>query len=816
MNKIYKVVWNTVRNCYVVGSELISSKSGRHSTSNGKSSSLKVTLTVLALCGMTALGSGVAPAYAADGTGAVTAKNQYVALKFSGPKDGDSRAKFSNGQWHTTFNGEKYDTVDSGMRDRDNQPILYWVREGYSLTMVDGQPYTSLSSNGRRADVSWTGDANAKPSDILESVTSTHVQTNVTTNVGETLQQVNAGTYAGVSNSGGTEVDGSWNYIVKDSSWKGIVSDSNYRNGYADLVSSGKPRGFVRTTDAGSKLAWNATLSAYTYNGKVVDYSNIYVIDGEIGVFTNASGSEVYTGTVFGKNNEVLMTVKKSDGSYYSYWGAEVNDAGATMDTYRVAEYQKDLNVLRDNDFALYHNDIKSVDMSTNDSSATISLMRNGDGTSSPAVDGTLTITNGGGTGGNDTYVRISNTTNGQEVSKTFTTGSKVSAIGSTDATTGLTINGVDYTIKAGKDYKAGANIQISPDNTISATDTKYTAGANVSIDENNVISAVDTDTKYTAGKNITIDENNVISAQEYKAGTNVSIDENNKISAKNTTLTNRSAEKSVNATSGGVTYTIKDTDGNAVTLEDVASATTVNKLIDGAKVHYFSVNASANQGNYNNDGAGNLSIAIGTNTAATEEATAVGNNSTADEKSAAFGYSSDARGTRAVALGAESFTNGSNSTAIGWGAAAGYYKSDADQVMAEAATAVGSQAEVHANYGTAVGQSAKVDSEDGTALGMGAQIWGNSAKGVAVGRRASVGGNGHSAAYGIALGAESQAEAENGIAIGYDAVVSQPNSVALGSHATTNPVVQTSLITIPNTNTTYNVNGTNPVGTGV
>jgi len=598
-----------------------------------------------------------------------------------------------------------------------------------------------------------------------------------------------------VSNSGGTEVDGSWNYIVKDSSWKGIVSDSNYRNGYADLVSSGKPRGFVRTTDAGSKLAWNATLSAYTYNGKVIDYSNIYVIDGEIGVFTNASGSEVYTGTVFGKNNEVLMTVKKSDGSYYSYWGAEVNDAGATMDTYRVAEYQKDLNVLRDNDFALYHNDIKSVDMSTNDSSATISLMRNGDGTSSPAVDGTLTITNGGGTGGNDTYVRISNTTNGQEVSKTFTTGSKVSAIGSTDATTGLTINGVDYTIKAGKDYKAGANIQISPDNTISATDTKYTAGANVSIDENNVISAVDTDTKYTAGKNITIDENN-------------------KISAKNTTLTNRSAEKSVNATSGGVTYTIKDTDGNAVTLEDVASATTVNKLIDGAKVHYFSVNASANQGNYNNDGAGNLSIAIGTNTAATEEATAVGNNSTADEKSAAFGYSSDARGTRAVALGAESFTNGSNSTAIGWGAAAGYYKSDADQVMAEAATAVGSQAEVHANYGTAVGQSAKVDSEDGTALGMGAQIWGNSAKGVAVGRRASVGGNGHSAAYGIALGAESQAEAENGIAIGYDAVVSQPNSVALGSHATTNPVVQTSSITIPNTNTTYNVNGTNPVGT--
>ena len=349
--------------------------------------------------------------------------------------------------------------------------------------MVDGQPYTSLSSNGRRADVSWTGDANAKPSDILESVTSTHVQTNVTTNVGETLQQVNAGTYAGVTNSGGTEVAGSWDYIVKDSSWKGVVSDSNYSNGYADLISNnGKPRGFVRTTDAGSKLAWNATLNAYTYNGKVVDYSNIYVIDGEIGVFTNASGSEVYTGTVFGKNNEVLMTVKKSDGNYYSYWGAEVNDAGATMDTYRVAEYQKDLNVLRDNDFALYHNDIKSVDMSTDASSATISLMRNGDGTSSPAVDGTLTITNGGGTGGYDTYVRISNTTNGQEVSKNFWTGSKVEAVKATESTTditGLKINGETYNIKTGQTYTAGKNITIN----------------------GNEISATDTDTTYTAGK---------------------------------------------------------------------------------------------------------------------------------------------------------------------------------------------------------------------------------------------------------------------------------------------------------------------------
>ena len=494
MNKIYKVVWNTVRNCYVVGSELISSKSGRHSTSNGKSSSLKVTLTVLALCGMTALGSGVAPTYAAD-MGATTARNQYVALKYDSSNNQNEKYEQINGkrQTVTTFNRKRYIKVDSGVNDNTGRPIYYWVREGYSLTMVDGQPYTSLSSNGRRADVSWTGDANAKPSDILESVTSTHVQTNVTTNVGEKLQQVNAGTYAGVTNSDGTEVDGDWDYIVKDSSWKGNAS--NYSDGYANLISKGKPKGFV-TTGADSKLAWNATLNAYTYNGKVVDYSNIYVIDGEIGVFTNAWGSEVYTGTVFGKHNEVLMTVKKSDGKYYSYWGAEVNDAGATMDTYRVAEYQKDLNVLRDNDFALYHNDIKSVDMSTNDSSATISLMRNGDGTTSPAVDGTLTITNGGGTDGYDTYVRISNTTNGQAVSKDFTTGSKVEAVGNKKAITALKINGETYNIttdvaKATTEVKGGTNIASVDKTTGSNGNDVYTVnakGTTVSTDDNFVL----------------------------------------------------------------------------------------------------------------------------------------------------------------------------------------------------------------------------------------------------------------------------------------------------------------------------------------
>lgn len=758
MNKIYKVVWNTVRNCYVVGSELISSKSGRHSTSNGKSSSLKVTLTVLALCGMTALGSGVAPAYAAD-AGATTAMNQYVALKYDSSNNQNETDERINGKWQkvTTFGRQKYIKVNSGVTDTAGRPVYYWVREGYSLTMVDGQPYTSLSSNGRRADVSWTGDANAKPSDILESVTSTHVQTNVTTNVGETLQQVNAGTYAGVTNSGGTEVAGTWDYIVKDSSWKGIVSDSNYSNGYADLVSNnGKPRGFVRTTDAGSKLAWNATLNAYTYNGKVVDYSNIYVIDGEIGVFTNASGSEVYTGTVFGKNNEVLMTVKKSDGKYYSYWGAEVNDAGATMDTYRVAEYQKDLNVLRDNDFALYHNDIKSVDMSTNDSSATISLMRNGDGTSNPAVDGTLTITNGGGTGGNDTYVRISNTTNGQEVSKTFTTGSKVEAVKATESATditGLKINGETYKIKTGQTYTKGDNITIEG-NKISALNN-YVSSATLNDYDELVLTREGLD-------NLTVDLGRLtrgLSSTDYQLVEN-----------------KNSSDKKYKVSNGEVTLTVKDMNN----LSNKDKTITISGLAGQEDLtHYFSVNAPMTNplnplGNYNNKGAqgersiaigvkasatGRFSVAIGSgqndagSTASGDYATAVGNGSLAEgADSTALGYNATALGKDSVAIGYTSIANGKNSMALGVEARAGNNGSQADY-----ATAVGALAHVDAVDGTALGQNAEVNSERGTALGSTSKV--HAVKGTAIGAYTSVTAEG-----GVAIGQESVADRAAGM----------------------------------------------------
>lgn len=276
--------------------------------------------------------------------------------------------------------------------------------------------------------------------------------------MGESLNKVSVSAFEGLSQAGGTQVPGNWDYIIYEPSWEGhtqanTANRTYYKDGYADMYNpsagtNGNPRGFV---SVGNDLVWNGTLNQYTYKGKAVDTTHLYVIGGKIGVFTSYDGSKVYEGTVYGANNEILMTAIMKDGKYYSYWAAPVTDPSATMGTYRVSDYNKDLDVLKSNDVALYHNDIKSVDMAKRGTdaapAATITAMRNGNGTPE-AVDGAITVTGGGGTNGQDTTVTLSNTTNGAAVSQTFTTGSKVAANTAATGSSGLkslTINGQEY-----------------------------------------------------------------------------------------------------------------------------------------------------------------------------------------------------------------------------------------------------------------------------------------------------------------------------------------------------------------------------------
>lgn len=466
MNKVFKVIWNEARNAYVVVSEIAKNH-------GSKSCSTKKLLAMLIATGVMTCASF--DVLADEPSAAQTTPSQYVAFA-------PTTSSFPD-EYEQTIDGHKY------IYDVANQ---YWVREGYILVLEqNAKLHTPFSTNGRAADVAYTGGGDT--SRILQSVTSLVSASGTVTNMGESLNSINASAYAGVSHSGGTKVAGTWNYIIEDSSWKDSVAPGNYKYGYVDLVDSKLPKGFKTAEDPNTELTWNDTKQCYTYKGNPVDYSNIYVIDGKIGVFTNKDGSKVYTGNVFGKNNEVLMTVKDANNKFYSYWASEVTDPSATMQSYRMADYEKDLSVLLENEKKLYRNDIKEVTLTKDENSATISLLRNGDTEAGAPVTGAITVTSGGGTEGSDTFVKISNGTANQ----TFATGSKVEVNGPADAITGIKVNGVDYTIKQGSGVKveqdaANKTTTITVDGnatTITDTDTTYTAGDGIEINGGNAIS---------------------------------------------------------------------------------------------------------------------------------------------------------------------------------------------------------------------------------------------------------------------------------------------------------------------------------------
>lgn len=476
MNKVFKVIWSEARNAYVVVSEMAKS----HGT---KSCSTKKLLAMLIATGVMTCASF--DVLAAKPAAEKTADQQYVALKAKKFDVKPSIISPDRAEWDAQQKGEK---KIGGYTYRYDETNNYWVRKGYVLTVDEnGGKYTPLSENAIRADVAYTGTS--VPEGILQSVTSTVAHNGVVTHSGDSLQKITAGSYAGVSHGGGTEVAGSWNYIINDSSWEN--SDAEYKDGYVDLIDNNMPKGFTTT---GSGLEWDEAKQTYTYKGKAVDYRNMYVIDGKLGVFTNYDGSEVYTGTVYGKNNEILMTVK-DNGKFYSYWAASVTDPSATMETYPVSKYNSDLAVIDKNITDLNKDIIKEVTLTKGDDSAIIGLVRNGGN----AVDGAITVTSGGGTDGKDTFVKISNGTTEQ----TFATGSKVEAIVDNNGAT-IKINGEDYTIKSG-----------SVVNVAQTADKKTTT---ITVDGTETI-ITDTDTTYTEGDGIEISDANAISVSKNLTG---------------------------------------------------------------------------------------------------------------------------------------------------------------------------------------------------------------------------------------------------------------------------------------------------------
>ena len=591
MNKVFKVIWNEARNAYVVVSE-IAKNHGSKSCSTKKLLAMLIATGVMTCASFDVLAAPRLVMPVAEPAAQTTTDYQYVALKAkefnTRPLIGTpDREEYSAQRKGTKKIGDYYYKYDATNK--------YWVREGYQLMLEEnGDMHTPLSSNRKSSDVAYIGGGDR--GSILQSVTSVVSQSGTVTNMGESLNKITASAFAGVSHSGGTEVRGNWDYIIHDPSWKGHVVQGNYKDGYVDLVGSTMPKGFVTN----GLLKWDDAKQTYTYNDKPVDYSNVYVINGKMGVFTNQDGSDFYKGTVFGKNNEILMTVKDDNGHFYSYWASEVTDPSATMSSYRLVEYKKDLDELVDNDKKLFHNDIKEVTLDTSKAnSATIGLLRNGDTEAGAPVEGAITVTSGGGAGGKDTFVSISN----GKVTQELATGSKVEAIGTKEATTGVKINGLEYKIKSGSEVEikqdaAKKTTTITVDGnptTITDTDT-HNALSSAKLDGKKLtitgkdgdtasvdLSSIDTDTKYAAGNGIAINgENNAISVKLKTGEGNLVVDQdglalNNNIllSGDNDAFVNISGSKGNIWASGSVEAGNVIMDGTTATVSGLGNQTT-------------------------------------------------------------------------------------------------------------------------------------------------------------------------------------------------------------------------------------------------
>lgn len=547
MNRIYKVIWSKVKHQYVVVSEL-AHRDGKRSSVAGKS--VKTMLAVCALCGAAMLGGyGMPNVYAA---GADTLSWQYIAIG----EATTGQSTDSDRQWIETIyyrdledaNGTEHRYVYT----KGNDGKYYWVREGYSIEIVENKRYPTAEKN---TVINTYKGANADSDGLVQSYQNVQENMNIGTLNGDTLFTTNTDMYGGAVNTSTTAITTGQNYRI----------EQNGRYIEAGLENLGS---YFNTED----VVYHENTGLYTFHGQVVGTENLYVIGGNVGVFTTtANGDTLYTGDVYGRNNEILMTAVDENGNLVSYWGAEIVDPNATIGSMTISTLEGKFDEVNKNIEKIHKDNIKEIQVaptgtSTDGQGGTIGLQTNGafdaDGnpTGGKVIPGGITVTSIGGTNGKDVQVQFSNTDPDTKQTNSFTVNAGSKVVGRTDAgvanegdtLTSVDINGKNYLLGGGKTYTDGDGIAI-----------------------NNEVISVD------YGNGLAIESGKLVA----KAGDNVTIDEKG-ISAKNTTLDVAASTPTATANGYGKDYKVVDTDGNTVNISDVASATKLKEVAAEAGKH--------------------------------------------------------------------------------------------------------------------------------------------------------------------------------------------------------------------------------------
>ena len=458
MNKIYKVIWSKVKNQYVVVSELAHSNGKQSRTSRN---SIRSRIAALVVCGaIAAFGVfSAVPNSAYAVAGGVATQSQYIAI-----------ATDSNSDDTANYDGYNYYKKSVSI---NGQTKYYYVREGYDISVVYGKRYAGADNSSAYIIDAKKNDQYNQSSDqgLLQAYQTTTSKGQITTLTGVNIEDLNTGVYGGASNAGGVDTPSDFGYHIKVNNLDGVftVDDDGYIKVSNDLDGRGDwtiDAGVPGNTNFETYFSDKVTLEndgtySYTHgNEKVtVPTNKVYSIGGKLGVFTDAKGN-LYTGDVYGDNNEILLSAVGEGNQIYSYWGTKVNDPTQTIGNMTVQDYNSDRKKLQDQAAAYHGDDITNIAVGGANNKGTISLNRvgiydeqTGNYTSTTPVPGTITVTSTGGTGGSgvehDVKIKFSNTKNPDGFS--VDAGSKVEAVtGDNGKVSQIKINGVDYQLSAG------------------------------------------------------------------------------------------------------------------------------------------------------------------------------------------------------------------------------------------------------------------------------------------------------------------------------------------------------------------------------
>ncbi|WP_304066516.1 ESPR domain-containing protein [Megamonas hypermegale] len=612
MNKIYKVIWSKVKHQYVVVSEL--------AHSNGKQSrtakrSLRSRIAALVVCGaVAAFGMyGALPVqqvFAA--TGAETTAGQYIAVAVDPDANNDKYWDNTTNRWVNYGEGDTYEYADANgnLHTYNFQTVngkSYWVRDGYTITIKEDTRFEIKDEQDNLVAPEGNYIIDSNKSDTADSeglISSSAVVVSDNQNrqtISGALKDVDPGIYGGAVNSGGTEVSSRFfNYYINDNGagWKDVGNKSSLEGMTNFKTVTMQNDGTYKTAD-----------------GDTVSTDNLYVIDGQLGAFFNSNGT-VYTGSVYGHHNEVLMTGKDGD-NFYSYWGTKINDPEQSLSSMTMGDHEKIVNALQSNIDFVNNDIIENINLTedtTNKNGGTINLQRRGAETGT--VEGGITVSSINGTDGKDVAVKFANTVNGEESSFTVNAGSKVVGInndnvvtGSNEETTtidGLEINGQKYSFDS-KTYTAGDGIKFEGNDggTISV-DLAENSGLHFETENNKKklannlkVTAYEepTETTNLNGGNWTITETDGQDLNRILTNTTLDTEESNRWNKnKDSLITGATIAKDNNVenpnevadadTEYGRNYKVIDTDGNIVELNDVASANTLQKVATEAEKH--------------------------------------------------------------------------------------------------------------------------------------------------------------------------------------------------------------------------------------